>query len=695
MKLKLSPALSSASTLVSAFLISLSAPSCNSIKEKNADKFNVLIIICDDLNDWVEGMGGHPQARTPNIAALAQSGIMFTNAHCNDPVCAPSRASLFTGIYPHTSGLYSFENWMKNPLLENGQTIMEQFHDNGYRVYGTGKLLHHDNPSLYDEFGNSTDYGPFAFNGKVDSGNYWSGLVAHPSVSLPFRSAGMVDGSFAPLSDVPDVPPEGDAPGYKGWWAGSGPFRYINEVDRDLMPDEQNADWVISKIREMEADNSKKPFFLGVGFIRPHTPLHAPKKYFDMFPLDSILLPVTLDNDLEDCAPGLVNNNGYPKGLKHFRLLSESYPAKEGLKRYVQAYLACVAFVDDQIGEILSALDNSSFRENTIVILTSDNGYHLGEKNQLFKHTLWEEGTRIPYIIRCPDITKPGSVCMYPVSLIDLYPTLVDLCGLSGDTRKNNRGLPLDGYSLKSLIIDPESIDPERPPVALSAIFSGDFPEGRNIPMNAGDQHFSVRSVDWRYTLASDGGEELYDHRNDPNEWHNLASDGTNAGIKSSLKEQLLKMTGRVGDACEGNLITINNGFEDNTLEDWVDLGHSGISNDAHSGGKALIISGGDGGVQRFFPALPGDRFILATYLKKEGNLSWAGIGIDFQDLSGETIAEYALSPDITGEYKQYSMTRQAPDSTVQVEIWIYQEGTSGSLFADDVCLIKEKGQLK
>jgi len=534
------------SSLALAFLILLSLPSCNPEKKSSSEKPNVLYIMCDDLNDWVEGMGGHPQAITPNIKELAQTGIMFTNAHSNDPVCAPSRASLFTGIYPHSSGLYSFERWMRNPTLQNCKTIMEHFRDNGYLVIGTGKLLHHNDTSLWDEFGNETDYGPYAFNGNYIEGDYWNGLMPHPGVAAPFRDEGAVDGSFGPLSDVPVVKPEGDKPGYKGWWKGTGPFKYESEENRDLMPDEENALWIKNKLKQLEEKDPGKPFFLAVGFIRPHTPLYAPKKYFDMFPLENIRLPEYLENDLDDCADDLVNNNGYPKGPRHYNSLKESYPVVEdGLKKYVQAYLACVSFLDAQIGLVLDALENSPFKDNTIVILTSDHGYHIGEKDQIFKHTLWEESTRIPFIIKVPGTNNPGSRCDHPVSLIDIYPTLADLCELSDNTIKNSQGKRIDGYSLRPFLKNPQEMEWAGPEVALTAILSGNVKEGNNIPMEVKDQHFSVRSRDWRYTLTSNGGEELYDHVSDPNEWHNLAGDTAYNNVRQEMRRELLRMTGR------------------------------------------------------------------------------------------------------------------------------------------------------
>ena len=505
---------------------------------------NVLFIICDDLNDYIEGLGGHPQAITPNIAMLASEGISFTNAHSNDPICAPCRASLFTGIYPHVSGLYSFEPWYKNPTLQNCKTLMELFSENGYRVLGTGKLLHHNVPELWDEFGVERNHGPWPFNGTGYRPNPpWDGLVAHPSVPLPFGNNPY--SSFAPLSDVPDVPAYDSFPGYRGWWDGYGPFKYVDQENRDLMPDEQNVAWFREKLAELEAGGGSQPFFMGIGFNRPHTPLYAPQKYFDMFPPEELTLPPYLENDLEDCAPGLVNGNGYFKG-NYIRLMETYHSREVGLRKYLRAYMACVTFVDDQLGQVLEALANSRFAENTIVIFTSDHGYHLGEKDWLFKNTLWEESTRIPFIVKVPGLGKPGSECPRPVSLIDVYPTLVDLCNLEGSNMKNDKGAALGGYSLRSLISDPGAGDWEGPGVALSAIISSRVKEGRNVPMRAEDEHFSIRGPVWRYTLANDGSEELYDHANDPNEWKNLAGDSSSLEIKSELKEELLKMTGRI-----------------------------------------------------------------------------------------------------------------------------------------------------
>jgi len=492
---------------------------------------NVVLIVIDDLNDTITGMGGHPQARTPNIQRLAEGGVAFRRAYSNNPVCAPSRSSFLTGIYPHTSRNLFWNEWFNNPVLKNSKTIMEHFRNNGYHVAGTGKLMHHHQRSVWSEFKFKADYGPFAYDGRE--------RVGHPSVPEPFRSIGAVDGSFAPLSDVPFA---GDGDPNKGWiygtWGKVDRMRYVSETDRAPTPDERNSAWAARRIAEFAKQDDPKPFFLAVGFIRPHTPLHAPKKFFDMFPLESVQLPVIREGDAEDCHY-LDVYDADQKGPKYFRLLRESYPTmEEGLRHFVQAYLACVAAVDADVGRIVDAIDQSPFRDNTIIVVTSDHGYNLGEKDYLFKNSLWEESTRVPLIIRAPGVTQAGGVAEHPVSLIDLYPTLVDLCGLEGDTRKNDQGAPLDGYSMAPFLRDPAGGTWDGPEAALSMIYAGG---------HTGDdptrQHWSVRTRDWRYIRYNNGAEELYDHTNDPYEWTNLAGDPRHTTTRERLAAMLEERT--------------------------------------------------------------------------------------------------------------------------------------------------------
>lgn len=498
---------------------------------------NVVFIVVDDLNDYEGAFGGHPQVKTPNIDKLAKSGVTFVNAHSNVPVCAPSRNSLFTGVYPHDSGDFGWTALKDQPVLKNNKTIMQLFAENGYHVMGSGKLLHHNRKDMWHEWGvNVNNYGPVAFNGIEP--------VGHPSVPEPFRSIGPIDGSFAPLSDVPFFPDSISKGKKTGWlysmWGGKakkeGEFlEYEDDNNRDLMPDEMHAQWAAKRIGEMEKQDTLNPFFMGVGFMRPHTPLYAPKRFFDMFPMDELELSEILDGDEEDTH----YKNIYPpdiKGLRYYRTIKESYGgnAEEGLKHFLQAYLACIAFVDEQIGVVVDAVNNSKFADNTIIVLVADHGWQMGEKQYLFKNSPWEESTRIPYIIKAPG-AKAGKQVDHPVSLIDIFPTFIDLCNLTGGNRKNQDGGKLGGFSLKTFLKNPQSKTWPGPNGALTMV---------GVGLNKEEvlkQTYSYRTKDWRYILYMDGTEELYHNKVDPFEWKNLANDKKYASKKAELKNDLMK----------------------------------------------------------------------------------------------------------------------------------------------------------
>jgi len=509
-------------------------------------KPNVLLIVVDDLNDYPGCFGGHPQAYTPNINRLASSGVRFTNAHTNIGLCNPSRNSLFTGIYPHQSRNFGIDRSTTKALYKNNKTLMELFSENGYYLLGSGKLLHSNRPELWDEWGvDVNNYGPFAYNGESQ--------VGHPSVPLPFRSIGDIDGSYAPLSDVP-VFPEGEVKGKNAGWVYSGrediPFKYVDENNRDLTPDELHAQWAAGRISAMDAGSSDRPFFMGVGFVRPHTPLYAPKRFFDMFPLESLQLPVIKEGDVKDThyqknypVARTKNDLWYTntsKGLVYYQLLAESYGQNEelALKHFLQAYLACVAFVDEQVGLVLDALNSSKFRENTVVILTSDHGWQMGQKQYLFKNSPWSSSTRIPLILNVPGM-KPGSYVDHPVSLIDIFPTLTDVCSLTGDNVKNSSGFPLGGFSLKPLMEDPDPDQWEGPDGALTAIATD------VVETELKKQTFSYRTMNYRYIIYPNGLEELYDLNSDPDEWVNLAKEEAYLESRKDLKNKVLEMIRR------------------------------------------------------------------------------------------------------------------------------------------------------
>lgn len=489
----------------------------------SAERPNVFFIICDDLNDYVEGYDGHPDAVTPNMSRLANSGVRFTQAHCNIPICGPSRASLFTGIYPHHSGCYGFTKWDTYEVLRNSRTLMDHFRVNGYRTLGTGKLMHHMVRQEWNQYGNRADYGPFAFA----SGE----KVAHPDVPAPFREIGPVDGSFGPFVNLTgrNAPDGKPFRWQNGAWANQArALRVQSQEDRDLTPDEINGNWAIENLLGLAEHPGRQPFFMGIGFIRPHTPLIVPQKFFDLFPLDEVDLPVIRPADVDDTFArqirGLPNGEEptSPRtedmGTRLFTNLVSSYPTRdEALRRFIQAYLASVASVDEQIGRILDVVDQSALKENTVIVLTSDHGWGMGEKDYLYKNSLWQESTQVPLIIRAPGVAKQNTVCDTPVSLIDLFPTFVDLCDLAGDTRKNDKGHVLDGHSLKPLLEGPEAGRWSGPPEALTALYKW------RMQYDPSRESYSLRSKNWRYIRYENGKEELYATTNDPYEWHNLA----------------------------------------------------------------------------------------------------------------------------------------------------------------------------
>ena len=499
-----------------------------------SNKPNVLVIMVDDLNDNIGILGGHGQAKTPHMDAFAKTATTFTRAYTNAPMCGPSRASLFTGIYPHNSNNYFQKPWYNYEVLNNSRTLMEQFRAEGYIVMGTGKIMHHNKPELWSSFQNEADYSPTPFDGEKQ--------VPHPDVPSPFSDIGWVDGSLGPFVNL-----EGRK-SIEGkllhWTTGNAKIgfkrmRYINDDDRDPTPDEINASWAANKVLELSMEETDQPFFLAVGFLRPHTPLVAPQKYFDLFPLEELDLAIIKKDDKDDTHLQVAYQGDVftlRLGKEMFEAITEAYGSTElGLKKWTQAYLACVAAVDDNVGQVLDALNNTSLKDNTIVVLAGDHGFHMGEKNYLYKNSLWEESTRVPLMMRVPGITKDYSRIAQTVSLIDIYPTLVELCELSTENRKNDKGRPLDGNSLKLLLEHPESQNWKGASAALSVVYSG--PENENDPTM---QHYAIRNNRYRYILYNNGLEELYDHEIDPHEWTNIA--GKDKGVLEDMRNTLKEL---------------------------------------------------------------------------------------------------------------------------------------------------------
>jgi arylsulfatase A-like enzyme len=372
-----------------------------------ATRPNVLFIAIDDLNDWVGCLGGHPQARTPNLDRLAASGILFTNAHCPAPACNPSRTAIFTGISPHRSGLYQNGQKMREVLPE-AELLPKTFSRAGYWSGGSGKMLHY----------------------FIDARS-WDEYFPAKDTENPF-----------PYTLYPQKRPLSLPRG--------GPWQYIetdwgalDATDEEYGGDYSVAQWVSGKLSRKQ----DKPFFLACGIYRPHEPWFVPKKYFDAFPIDKIQLPPGYRADDLDDLPPAGKRHGPNRYFSHIR-------AQKQWKQAIQGYLASIYFADAMLGRVLDALESGPHIDNTIVALWSDHGWHLGEKEHWQKFTAWRACSRVPLILRVPK-GVPGlpegilpATCSRPVSLLSLAPTLLQLCGLPPQQRH-------DGPSLVPLLADP------------------------------------------------------------------------------------------------------------------------------------------------------------------------------------------------------------------------------------------------
>lgn len=434
---------------------------------------NVLLIAIDDLNDWVGCLGGHPQASSPNIDRLAKRGTLFTNAHCQAPICNPSRTSIMYGLRPSTSGVYmnAPKPWTVAGLKKN-VTLSRHFAAHGYKTYTTGKIYH---------------------------------------------TSGLPDGDFDVVGPRPGQRLKIDqrlvAPKKEGanglWDFGAQPY------DEKLFQDHQTASWAIDQIQAHETSRrtsanpqTAKPFFMAIGFYRPHVPFYSPKRIFDQIPLDEIELPLVNPNDRDDLPAIASELMVAPAAPDHAWFVKSS-----NWRRAVQSYLSCIRFTDEQVGRLLDTVYQSPLADNTIVILYSDHGFFLGEKERWAKQSLWERATKVPFIIVQPG-GKQGQVCSQPAELLSIYPTLIDLCGLSPRDE-------LEGNSLIPLLNDPKA--------------TWHHPA---LTTHGKDNH-SVRTDTHRYIRYRDGSEELYDLRSDPNEWTNIANQPEMETLKSKLKKQI------------------------------------------------------------------------------------------------------------------------------------------------------------
>lgn len=432
------------------------------------EKTNVLFIAIDDLNDWVGFLQGHPNTKTPNMDRLAARGMVFSNAHCPATVCAPSRAAIMSGMQPASTGVYGQirDQDLKERLDKSHQIIFlpDYFEQHGYKTMGVGKLFHqHDGAKVFGEFG-----------------GIWEKFGPKPKERFEYDPAWF------------------DKPG--GTQTDWGAFPDTDEK----MPDYKIAKWAVEKLNE----SHEKPFFLGVGFIRPHVPFYVPQKWFDLFEGEKIQLPPYLKNDLSDVPDISKRVHDVPM------MPTTEWAIQEGhWQDMVRAYLACIAFVDAQVGEVLDALEASPYVNNTLIVLWSDHGYHIGEKNRFAKHSLWERTTHVPLIFAGKGIERSGT-CSASVGLIDLYPSLLELSGLPANSHN-------EGHSLVPLLQKPQ----RKWPYAARTTY--------------GKGNHSIHFGNYHYIQYADGSAELYDRKTDPNEWKNLAPLKSSKRIIKKLQKHL------------------------------------------------------------------------------------------------------------------------------------------------------------
>ncbi len=438
---------------------------------------NVLFIALDDLNDWTGALGGHPQAKTPNLDRLAASGVLFTNAHCPAPACNPSRSAVFTGISPHVSGLYANGQDMRR-VLPDAELIPKFFSRHGYWSAGSGKMLHY------------------------------------------FTDARSWDEYYPPKETENPFPPTMDFGARPKSLPRGGPWQYVETdwhafdvTDDAFGGDAKVADYIAGKL----ARAHEQPFFLACGIYRPHEPWFVPKRYFDLFPLADLQLPPGYRADDLDDLPEAGQRAGRNRYFAHIREHGQ-------WERGVQAYLASIAYADAMLGRVLDALDSGPHRDDTIVVLWSDHGWHLGEKEHWQKFTMWRACTRVPLIVRVPEGapglpagTAPGGVCERPVNLLSLYRTLAELCGLADE--EGAHGRPGAGPSLVPLLADP-----------------GARWDHVSLTFHHRPGTYAVSGERWRYIRYAEGGEELYDIESDPYEWDNLAGRPEHRGELERLR---------------------------------------------------------------------------------------------------------------------------------------------------------------
>ena len=480
---------------VSLFILGLSKISKDE-EQPEKHKPNIIFIAIDDINDWVGYLGGHDgmKIHTPNIDKLANESMIFTNAHTPSPACAPARAAILSGVHHARSGIQNTHwgdgpKWRNFPGLKDVETLEQFFKNRGYKTLGAGKIYHSQAP-------------PWAPTSQIEPEN-WDFYYPSKFISHPYQIRAPKEVIYPEEVDNKGRPGDRDGTGESSWWTW-GPI----PVSDEKMADYHIVDWANYQLDLKH----EKPFFLAVGTWKPHDPWEVPQKYFDLYPMKDVVLPTYRKNDLED---------SFDHGR---RWIQQWVEENKQWKKIIQSYAAAISFSDAMIGRLIDKIKNSSYANNTIIVLWSDHGMHMGEKENIEKFTLWERSTRVPLILSYPKMIKPGLRCDQPVSLMDIYPTLVELTGYEKPDH-------LDGKSLVPQIEDPSLLTS---PVISSYQFSW-----TEKPYAA----HAVRSMNHRYIYYPDIGlEELYDHQIDHNEWFNVAYKPENKKIIENHRKVLLEM---------------------------------------------------------------------------------------------------------------------------------------------------------
>jgi len=417
---------------------------------------NILFIAIDDLNNWVGALNPEMNLKTPHIDKLASEGTLFTNAHCAVPACNPSRTSVMTGLQATTSGVYyNQQDWRLSQKLKGAITIPQHFKNHGYKVMGGGKLYH------------AATLSRKGYTGLLDP-KPWDEFYPSKERQMPEEVS------------PPNFPVNGDKKFYKGFfdWGKL-------DINDDEMADAKVVAWAEKQLLQKH----EKPLFMAVGIYRPHIPWYTPKSYFNEYNIESLVMPEIKKNDLND-VPKL--------GQDMARRSWQEWMLNEGkYKEAVQAYKASATFADAMVGRVIKALNEGPLSENTIVVLWSDHGYHLGHKEHWEKFALWGQTTQVPLIVKAPNF-KAGLRVNNPTSLIDIYPTLVELS-------KTKSRVEFDGKSL------------------VPWLKEGSQESTHSVLITQGRGNHAVRSKDWHYIRYEDGSDELYHTKKDPNQFDNLS----------------------------------------------------------------------------------------------------------------------------------------------------------------------------